>query len=55
MHEILASYIIASENKNKYYKYYELFYNYGTLGNTKSDCFILCLLLFHKNKHDIKK
>lgn len=45
--------IIASENKNKYDKYNELFYNCGTLGNAKSD-YLLCLLLFHKNKH-IKK
>ena len=33
--------VIASENKNKYDKYYELFYNHGTLGNTKSDCLTL--------------
>lgn len=45
--------IIASENKNKYDKCNELFYNCGTLGNTKSDC-LLCLLLFNKNEH-IKK
>lgn len=35
------SLIIASENKNKYDKYYQLFYNHGSLGNIKSDCFTL--------------
>ena len=40
MHEILSS-CNSLENKNKYDKYYELFYNYGTLGNTKSDCLTL--------------